>query len=156
MTRPLHLDASGLEILEREDCLALISSTTIGRIVFTASALPAVLPITFAFDGESIVFKTGAQTRLAAAGTGGVVAFEVDEVDQVTLTGWSVVVTGRLTTIRDPEELAKAETLPLRSWVPAPRDRFLRITPEIVSGRRIRRAPAPGVPAPQELRTVTG
>ena len=57
------------------------------------SASPA-LPVTFAVLDHAVVLRTAADTRLAAAADGAVRAFEVDEVDPVTRTGWSVVVTG--------------------------------------------------------------
>lgn len=151
----MELDASGLEVLSREECLALLRQAVVGRIVFTANALPAILPVNFTVDvDDSIVIKTGSQTRLATAGAGTVVAFEVDELDPVTLSGWSVVVTGLLKAVRDAIEVAHLDRLGLRSWVPAERDRYLRLPPELVTGRRVRRAPQPGVPAPDGLRSL--
>jgi hypothetical protein len=48
-----------------------------------------------------------------------------------------VLVTGTLREITDVGELARAEQLPLVPWVGGDRRHFVRITPGMVSGRRI-------------------
>jgi nitroimidazol reductase NimA-like FMN-containing flavoprotein (pyridoxamine 5'-phosphate oxidase superfamily) len=109
-----------------------------GRVVFTAGALPAIRPVNYVVDDDgAILMRTGARTRLAAAADGGIVAFEVDQFDNERLCGWSVMVTGALTTLRDPEAIAAARGRGLRTWVAEERDRFLRISPDLVTGRRI-------------------
>lgn len=129
-------DASGLEVLARDECVALLRQATLGRIVFTSAALPAVLPVNYVVDDDgSILVRTGSQTRLAAT-AGSIVAFEVDEFGG-SGRSWSVVVTGRLTVVRDPVERARVDALGLRTWVPVERDLLLRIEPELVSGRRL-------------------
>lgn len=138
-------DEAGLVVLDRDECFRLLQQAPIGRVVFTAGALPAVLPLNFAVDESpsatprraGIVIKTGSDTRLATGAAGSIVAFEADEVDPGTLTGWSVVVTGHLTVVRDPAEVARLSELGLRSWITAPRDRYLRIAAEMVTGRRL-------------------
>ena len=47
----MRLDAHGLEILDREDCLGLLASVPLGRVVFTDRALPAIQPVNFVLDG---------------------------------------------------------------------------------------------------------
>ncbi|MEU8385537.1 pyridoxamine 5'-phosphate oxidase family protein, partial [Streptosporangium sp. NPDC048865] len=54
----MKLDSVGLQILSRQECLTLLASTSIGRIVFTDRALPAVQPVGFVLDGEDIVIGT--------------------------------------------------------------------------------------------------
>ena len=144
---PVERDASGLEVLSHDECIALLRQGVVGRVVFTAAALPAVLPVNYVVDADgSVLLRTGAQTRLATA-AGDVVAFETDDVGRPgsTDTAWSVVVTGRLTIVRDPAERARVDALGLRSWVPSARDLLMRIAPELVSGRRL---PAAGSYAP--------
>ncbi|MGH8964472.1 MAG: pyridoxamine 5'-phosphate oxidase family protein, partial [Actinomycetes bacterium] len=75
--------------LDEAECLSLLAGKTIGRIVFTDSALPAAQPVTYFLDGEEVVFRTGGGGKLAAATRGAVVAFEVDEFDTGSHTGWS-------------------------------------------------------------------
>jgi nitroimidazol reductase NimA-like FMN-containing flavoprotein (pyridoxamine 5'-phosphate oxidase superfamily) len=132
-----------LEVLERDECLRLLGTATLGRIGVSSGALPIVLPVNFRFDGRRILFRTGAGTKLDAATQNAVVAFEVDEIDPPAHTGWSVVVRGVARELTDRDELAEAQRPPLARWAPGEDHRVLAIAPEIVSGRRI----VPGVSA---------
>jgi len=139
----MEVDRNGLEVLERDECLRLLGTATLGRIGVTSGALPTVLPINFRFDGRQILFRTGLGTKLDAATQNAVVAFEVDEIDAIAHTGWSVVVRGVARELTDPDELVEAQRPPLARWAPGGDHRVVAISPEIVSGRRI----VPGVSA---------
>ncbi|WP_283137141.1 pyridoxamine 5'-phosphate oxidase family protein [Rhizohabitans arisaemae] len=141
----MKLDSAGLEILTREDCLDLLASVPIGRIVFTDRALPAVQPVNFRMDRESIVIRAAAGSKLAAAAAGSVVAFEADDLNVDLESGWSVTAVGYARCVHDPGEIARLSLLPLRPWAPGKRDDFVVITPTQLSGRRI--PPPIGVPA---------
>ncbi|MEV7013617.1 pyridoxamine 5'-phosphate oxidase family protein [Streptosporangium sp. NPDC051022] len=134
----MNTDSAGLDVLSRQECIALLSSTPIGRIVFTDHALPAVQPVTFYLDGEDIVIRTGTGSKLAAATRHTVVAFEVDDFDPHARTGWSVTAVGRARAVSDPAEIARLSALPLTAWAPGERNHFIVVQAEQVSGRRIR------------------
>ncbi|MFL6138735.1 MAG: pyridoxamine 5'-phosphate oxidase family protein [Frankiaceae bacterium] len=137
----IEVDASGLEVLVPDECMALVRQGSVGRVVFTSAALPAVLPVNYVVDDDgAILLRTGSQTRLASA-AGAVVAFEVDDIS-MTSGSWSVVVTGRVTVVRDPDARARIDALGLRPWVRSRRDLALRIAPELVTGRRLPTEPA--------------
>lgn len=138
----MQLDSSGLVVLSREECLHLLASAAIGRIVFTDRALPAVQPVNFCLDGESIVIRTAIGSKLAAATRQAVVAFEADEFDPEMRTGWSVTTVGHARAVRDPTELARLAALPLLPWAPGSRDHYIVVGAEQISGRRITEAPA--------------
>ena len=53
----MELDNNGLEVLSRSESLALLAMTTIARVGVTVDALPVVLPVNFAFDGNQIVLR---------------------------------------------------------------------------------------------------
>jgi uncharacterized protein len=139
----MEVDHNGLEVLERDECLRLLGTATLGRIGVTSGALPTVLPINFRFDGSRILFRTGVGTKLDAATQNAVVAFEVDQIDPFAHTGWSVVVQGVAHELTDPDELEEVQRPPLARWAPGEDHRVVAIAPEIVSGRRI----VPGVSA---------
>jgi uncharacterized protein len=139
----MEVDHNGLEVLGRDECLRLLGTATLGRIGVTSGALPTVLPINFRFDGGKILFRTGVGTKLDAATQNAVVAFEVDEIDAIAHTGWSVVVRGVARELTDPDELVEAQRPPLARWARGEDHRVVAISPEIVSGRRI----VPGVSA---------
>ncbi len=128
-----------LERLPRAECVQLMASVPIGRIFYNQWAMPAVAVVNFALDGdESIVIRTEASGKLWSAIRRTVVAFETDRVDEATRSGWSVTVVGRVEEVTDAREVAELRTLGLAPWAAGARDHFIRIRPEIVTGRRIR------------------
>jgi uncharacterized protein len=134
----MESDADGLEVLDREECLELLASASIGRVVFTEGGLPMVLPVTFLLEGDAVVFRTRADSLLARKTDGMVVAFEVDDAELALRAGWSVSVCGQASAGPIPDEIASR----LQAWAPGPRDQLVRIPLTIVSGRRI--PPRPG------------
>lgn len=133
----MTMDSVGLRVLSRAECVALLATTPIGRIVFTDRALPAVQPVGFALDGETVVIRTGAGTRLAAAARDTVVAFEADEFDAATRSGWSVVVTGRAHAVTDPAEHERLLRIGPDSWMPIQDNVFIRIEATMITGREL-------------------
>jgi hypothetical protein len=132
----MHSDGSALQRLSRDECLTLIASVPVGRIIYTRRALPAVELVNFVLDEGDIVIRTGGG-KLAAATRGAVVAFEADQLDQAGQSGWSVTAVGPSSAVTDPGELARLQTIGLRSWAPGERDHFIRISPVILNGRRL-------------------
>jgi nitroimidazol reductase NimA-like FMN-containing flavoprotein (pyridoxamine 5'-phosphate oxidase superfamily) len=127
-----------IEYLTTEECLHLLSTASVGRIAVTRDALPVILPVNYAVDGTSLVIRTSEGSVLKAARAGGaVVAFEVDSLDERTMTGWSVLITGTLREVTAVSAVLRAEQLPLAPWVGGERRHFVRITPGLMSGRRL-------------------
>ena len=132
------VDAStGLEVLERDECLRLLAGAQVGRVAVVAGGNPLLLPVSYALDGEDVVFRTGAGSKLAAVRHGSQAAFEIDGVDEAGRKGWSVIVNGRTEEVTDDRELERLQALPLQPWVPGPVPHWIRIRPQTVSGRRI-------------------
>jgi nitroimidazol reductase NimA-like FMN-containing flavoprotein (pyridoxamine 5'-phosphate oxidase superfamily) len=128
----------GFRELERAECLRLLTKVPVGRVVHTRRALPAVLPVNFTLDGDgAVLLRTSADSELARAVDGVVVAFEADEVDAAAHSGWSVVVTGPATVVKDHAEHERLLRTGPRSWVPSPQEVFVRIEPELVTGREL-------------------
>lgn len=139
----MEIDRNGLEVLTRDECLRLLGRATLGRLAITSGALPMVLPVNFRLVGERIVFRTGAGTKLDAAANGNVVAFEVDDMDPLWHTGWSVVVTGVASEITDPADRAELADVGIPRWAPTDADRIVAVSTAVISGRRMGPAPAP-------------
>ena len=128
-------DRSGLEVLGTEESLRLLRSASLGRIAITSKALPVILPVNYRVDGAQILFRTSAGTKLDAATRHAVVAFEVDQVDPVYHSGWSVMVTG---IARDATaEVNDAARSMTPRWAPGPEDRLVAISIDQISGRRL-------------------
>ncbi len=134
----MELDHAGLEILSRDECLALLASVPIGRIGLSLSALPVVLPVNFAVHDETIIIRTSVGSKFAAAISNAVVALEADHYDSLGHNGWSVLVQGSSRVVSDPGELERLRRLPLRPWANPDTDRYIAISTDVVSGRRVR------------------
>lgn len=131
-----------LEVLDRAECLRLLQTVRVGRLVFTEDGLPAVQPVNFRIHGEHVVIRIAGGAKLRAATGNSVMAFEADELDPDLRTGWSVTVVGQPSLITDIDELVAVAGTWLQPWVDGKRDRFVRIRPEKVTGRRLH-APVP-------------
>jgi uncharacterized protein len=127
----------GTEILDRSESLRLLDSVPVGRVAFTTDALPSVQPVTFVLHDHQVVFRTRPGSKLDAALRNAIVAFEVDEYDIQTRTGWSVTVVGPAAVVTDGTRLEELARLPFQPWVPGRRELFVTISIEIVHGRRI-------------------
>jgi hypothetical protein len=92
--------------LDRAECLRLLVQGVLGRVVYTAGALPAVHPVSYALCGQDIIFRTGQSSILRAAMRRQVLAFEVDDVNPNTHTGWSVLAIGKAQWVTDADRLA--------------------------------------------------
>jgi nitroimidazol reductase NimA-like FMN-containing flavoprotein (pyridoxamine 5'-phosphate oxidase superfamily) len=133
----MEVDRNGLEVLDRAECLRLLSGARLGRIGISAGALPHVLPVNFRLVGDQVVFRTGVGTKLDAATVNAVVAFEVDDMDALAHEGWSVVVTGMTREVVDPTELETLEVGRIPRWAPSGDGRVIAISCDLVSGRRL-------------------
>lgn len=129
-------DRLGMTVLEPDECLDLLRSETVGRIAVAILEHPDIFPINYVVDKGGVVFRSAEGTKLAAAVLGLGVAFEVDGVDPETDEAWSVVVKGRAIEIERLEELMAAQDLPLYPWHAAPKHRYVRIEPDLITGRR--------------------
>ena len=143
MPREPTIDRQGLLVLGREECLGLLHTSKVGRLVFVDESGPLALPVNHAVHRGQVVFLTASGSKLDAAEQADrPVAFEVDAFDAVEQAGWSVVIRGRLDSVSDPDEVAELESLGLRPWADeVDRDRWLRVRTDEISGRRIIRRP---------------
>ncbi|WP_329377167.1 pyridoxamine 5'-phosphate oxidase family protein [Streptomyces sp. NBC_01716] len=124
--------------LDRQESLRLLAKTPVGRVVYTRQALPAVLPVNFSLDTDaSVLLRTSPDLDLVRAIDGVVVAFEADEFDASTRSGWSVVVTGRATVVTDHAEHERLSQAGPTSWMPLREAVFVRIEAEMVTGREL-------------------
>ncbi|MEU3312856.1 pyridoxamine 5'-phosphate oxidase family protein [Streptomyces sp. NPDC006662] len=128
--------------LDRAEALRLLGSVSLGRIVFTYQALPAIRPVNHLMDGEDIIVQLHDGSALTTIVTptqadGVVVAYEADAIDPDTHIGWSVVVTGYAHLVTDETELARYAAR-LRLWAQHPAiNSSLRIHPDLVTGMQL-------------------
>jgi uncharacterized protein len=132
----MEIDRDGLEVLDRAECLRLLGGAAVARIAGSSGALPVVLPLRYAFDGDSVVFESVPGTTIDFMTSGAVVAFEVDNMHERGHCSWTVMVTGVARPVSDDLEIERRRRLLPED---AARPRFLRLSLDLVSGRRTRR-----------------
>jgi len=139
-----HLDAAtdrhGLEVIGMAQCMALLRSRPLGRLAYIERGAPTVVPVNHLVDGPTVVLRSMQGGKLDAAIVEAPVAFQLDDHDPARGTGWSVLVRGRAIPVDDPELEARFAS-ELDSWAveaDAPAT-WIRIVPDDISGRRLRR-----------------
>jgi len=131
-------------MLDRQECLRLLATQEIGRLAFVIGGHPDVLPVNYALDGDNVVIRTDAGSKLEGLSRSPV-AFEVDEIDRARHVGWSVVVHGvaqEVTPYDRHDDLERLTSLPLHPWA-GEKVHTVRIVPKTITGRRIRPAIRP-------------
>jgi len=121
--------------LSERECWSLLESHTVARLAVDVGGQPDIFPINYIVDGNSIVFRSGAGTKLAGAVLSRHVAIEIDGIgdDQSV---WSVVVKGMAHEIEGMTERWAADDLPLYPWIASDKPNFVRIEPRLTTGRR--------------------
>ncbi len=127
----------GLELLTEQECGELLQPGGVGRVGVTIHGLPVITPVNYAYVDGDVLFRTGEGTKLDAATQRAVIAFEVDAYDTETRSGWSVLVVGRSTMITDPHELDRLHSYEINAWANGDRSNYVRLRPELITGRRI-------------------
>lgn len=130
--------------LDRREAVTLLGTAAVGRLVFTFRALPEVFPVNFRLFEGSVVVRLADSSHALQGALDAVVAFQVDDIDVATRTGWSVTVVGHSSEILDPAERDRVLALPLVAWADGSRDRLVRIPLDRVTGRRLTAAGAAG------------
>ena len=128
-----------LEALSRGEALQLLSSVSLGRLVFTQRALPAIRPVNHILDGDRIIIRAYQDTaisRAVSAVGGTVVAYEADMIDTADRLGWSVIVVGRASRVLDAAESARYRQS-LEPWVSGGPDHVIAIQADMVDGFRL-------------------
>ena len=125
--------------LGREACFALLRTQRVGRLAYCDAVGPVAIPVNFALAGADIVFRVERSNTVVGTDLG-LVAFEVDRVEGENQTGWSVVVRGRIAAVEledVPSLIQQLEYGPPLPWAGGIHNVWMRIRPEIVTGRKL-------------------
>jgi len=128
-----YWSGSHLREMTREECLESLHAEVVGRVGFNDDRGPVVLPINYRIHEGSVIITTGLSTSIARFAVGMAVALEVQDLDPMTESGWSVLVRGRAETVPG-DELPDPAARP-RPWADGPRPLLIRIVPETITGR---------------------
>jgi nitroimidazol reductase NimA-like FMN-containing flavoprotein (pyridoxamine 5'-phosphate oxidase superfamily) len=129
------------EILEltRAESWRLLRSVSLGRIVFSWHAMPAIRPVNHLVEDETIIVRSHLGSAIvshASADDSVVVCYEADELDPVRHTGWSVIATGTARLVRDPAAISRYKQL-LEPWAAGQMDHVIAVKPQIITGIRL-------------------
>jgi nitroimidazol reductase NimA-like FMN-containing flavoprotein (pyridoxamine 5'-phosphate oxidase superfamily) len=124
---------SNVQTLTGDQCLNRLSRQRIGRVSVSKDALPIIVPVDYARDGDSIVFRARQHSMLAQACDESVVAFEVDEFSRTSNAGWSVQIVGMATLLAAAERV-HALTLGLPGSAGDAGQEFIRLRLDRISG----------------------
>lgn len=133
-------DNNPISVLEEDTAWGYLAGAEVGRIATSKSDVPEIFPVNFALDGESVVFRSAAGTKLDELTSNASVVFEADGWDGNG--GWSVIIHGKAEVITGEDELARADKMPLRPWIDTDKPNFVRIVPDAISGRTFVFGPA--------------
>jgi len=96
-----------------------------------------MLPVNYAITANSVVFRTGPDTLLAAQAPGPA-SFQADCLDEAGHAGWSVLVQGHAHLVAEEREVLNLERKTgLEPWAGGARDVWVRITAVRITGRRL-------------------
>lgn len=125
--------------LTEDQSWRLLEGTQHGRLVGVVGGRPDIFPVNIAVRDRHVFFRTAPGTKLAEVAINDHVLIEADGIlsDQA----WSVVVRGSARLLQTSREIAVAETLDLRPWVPGPKEQFVEVTPAEITGRHFQFGP---------------
>ena len=123
--------------LSEAECRELLEQHTAGRVGLMAGDGPLILPVTYQYRDGSVIFRTSPVGPLAELVRRISVAFEIDEIDEQSKSGWSVLVLGFAEAMAHNYLLTAAwETGPV-PWADGVRNLFIEIKPRKISGRAV-------------------
>ena len=135
-----------LEPLSKAECMQLLASGGIGRLVYNSRYGPTALPVSYKIDGESIVLGTwdpalfDEDLRTGIAHAEYRVAVEADHIDPIVREGWLVLVRGAAHHLDTEAERAPLIGAGLEPWIEGVPAHFIRVTPTSTWGNRVLRA----------------
>ncbi len=128
-----------LTVLTPYDCWNLLDRPRIGRVVWSReSGPPGVVPVNVSVYEGSLWFRSSPTTALVREATGEPIAVQIDELDPLNHSGWSVIVEGTAEVVPDSEVPDLAGTLEV--WPAGDQSVYVRVEPERISGRKLLRA----------------
>jgi uncharacterized protein len=125
--------------LSRSECERLLAEHTVGRVGLSAPSGPQILPVTYAYYGKTVVFRTSPYGVLSSLERHTRVAFEIDDIDEERHSGWSVLVLGSAERVTQQYTLTTLWEEGPVPWASGTRNLFIVITPDSITGRSVRR-----------------
>jgi nitroimidazol reductase NimA-like FMN-containing flavoprotein (pyridoxamine 5'-phosphate oxidase superfamily) len=134
-----------VERLGEAECMELLASVGVGRLVYDSRYGPIAVPVAYKTDGEAIVLGTwdpviDEDLRTGIAHAEYQVAVEADQLDLEAREGWFVLARGPAHHLDTEAERASIIDAGLEPWVEEIPGHFIRVNRISIWGNRIRRA----------------
>jgi len=137
----MPVEENPVRVLCDDEAWDLLSGVALGRLVTAGGGQVEIFPINFVAQDRSVFFRTAEGTKLFGAVMNDSVLFEAD--DHTDAGGWSVVIRGTARVLSTAADIREADRAQLVPWIPTEKLRYVRITPNDVSGRHFRFGPEP-------------
>ena len=135
MTRSPESADRSIEVLDEGACWTALSTADIGRLALLNNGDIDLFPVNFTVRDRTIYFRSTSGTKMVELTENPRVTFEADGVD-TDGAHWSVVVKGSAARLTFDDEIEASGVRSLRSLVPADTWNYVRITPDVITGRR--------------------
>lgn len=139
---PLRREGEGsnrhpqVEPLTREQCEVHLALGEYGRLVYSIARGPVAIPVNYEYVDGEVIISTDPEKANWLEGLQ-IVGFEVDRVVEGLSEGWSVLVTGEVRRLDDPDEQRRLSFLDLQRWNDDSEHALIAITPHDLTGRVI-------------------
>jgi nitroimidazol reductase NimA-like FMN-containing flavoprotein (pyridoxamine 5'-phosphate oxidase superfamily) len=121
-----------------DECLERLADAAVGRFAFPLDGEISVLPVVHTIDGVDVCFRTRGDSKIEAAVDKERVAYEVDDWDAATRTGWSVLVQGTAVLVDDDADVRRLELAARRPWVELSDSyQWIRVRTQSITGRAL-------------------
>ena len=134
-------EQDAITVLSDDESWDLLKSAALGRLVTHVGGQLEIFPVNFVTQKHTILFRTAEGTKLFGTVMNDKVLFEVD--DHNVVEGWSVVIRGTARVLAAADEIHEADRAQLLPWIATEKLRYVRITPDELSGRRFVFGPEP-------------
>ncbi|MEO6880541.1 MAG: pyridoxamine 5'-phosphate oxidase family protein [Mycobacteriaceae bacterium] len=131
-------DGRALVELASDTCWSLLRSQEVGRLGVVVRHWPLIIPVNYRLDEQTVVIRSAGVVAEAADHAN--VTFQIDQVDPLAHTGWSVLVRGLAEVVGENHRPWIAEhthQTRVEPWAPGDRGQWIRIITQQVTGRRI-------------------
>jgi len=127
------MDTGHFTRLSGDECGHLLRGNSVGRVSWSSSRGLQVLPVSYVSSAGLIYFRTNPDSVMGELAGPVAVAFQVDDIDVTTATGWSVLVQGVARTHEEPTGDLRIPD----AWAPGERALTVVITPSACTGRAV-------------------
>ena len=125
-------DESPVREMTQDECWEMLRRTEFGRLAFHLGPEVHLVPINYAVDGRTLLFRTAPGSKLVGVAMNSDVVFEIDEYDEHTAR--SVIMRGIARRL-DEDEQHRADAVPVHPWVPPLQYEVVEISADEVTGR---------------------